>query len=564
LSNPNESSTEAAATASLVIMAANANSVKGTIAFLARRGVNTKFVQNINDAIEIFAKKEATMLLLSMNTPHPKVDLLPQLMQQSFQITTIAFAEQSDRKTSTRLQNAKTKHVLYGPVSGPVILMKMRQIEKELAGVEASASENNSSGERNSNERENSTAGIKVGGGNDDTNDNSIVLKGAKGGSIQEKIAAAMKALNSDSAGADGKSNSAVGKGTDDREVGSLARSGGVIVQKGSTGELKNASQGGENSKPSLSQAVAEALRKGMMSMQEGADPSKASEAYGGKNGKENSAALQGSQSENHQAKNSQKNGERKSPKIHDAIPEDEKRKREIELARAAKGNEHRNSIQLSANEIIMRECVQKALVEVCGSKSVDANDLADCQFAMLVTIDSLSLKGAVLMVVGHSLRPSKELVEKVKSVFFSFLKIRGFIVSEEDCASIELDHLKLVHATLRRSTQTFFRAAEGIEMAAMIVPNLYRVADVETREDQMAMIRLKDLVAQVPLNFEVFLHLPVNKKYIRYLKTGSHLEENQAGRLERSQVTHLFLNQDDSEACRKYFAINTIMAKSA
>jgi hypothetical protein len=576
------------ATNSLVIMAAHANSVRGTIAFLSRRGVNAKFVTNINEAIEIFAKKEATILLLSMNVPHPKVDLLPTLMQQSFQVTTIVFAEQADRKTAQRLANAKTKHVIYGPVSGPVILMKMRQIEKELAGEEA-MSEETTNGERVSADRDSGSGGIKVGGGNGGDGDNAIVLKGSKGGSVQEQIASAMSALGDDPNASGSRVNSSSGE-ANDREAGSLQRSGGVIVQKGSAGELMKANQDGEKSSQGLSSAAAQALRKGLMARQE-AEASKANEATNGslgdgadstgaqsgsaaKSGKMNGrsggrgekpagSASDGNNSPSAAATRTAKRDS--SPKIHDALPGPEKNQRELNLRPAKLEANSATSASFSSNDIVMRECMQKALLEVCGPYSIEPKELHDCKFASLVLIDSLSLKGSVLMAVGHSLKPGSELVEKVKRVFLGFLKVRGFVVAELDCASVDLDHLKLVESTVCRSTHAVFRSAEGIEMAALIIPNLHRLADVEVNEeDKMAMIHLKDLTAEVPLNFEVYLHMPVNKKYIRYLKSGAQLGDSQAVRLERSQVTHLFLNENDREACRKYFAINTIISKSA
>ncbi|MES2962737.1 MAG: hypothetical protein V4760_02530, partial [Bdellovibrionota bacterium] len=131
---------------SLVVIARDERSVRSAVAFLNRRGIPTKIVTNMNDAIDIFSKKQANMALLSVNYPHPKIEMLPSLLQQSFKADTILFAEDTDRKTTQRLSNTKARQVLFGPVSGPTVMMRVRQIEKENLGSEASLESEGSSG----------------------------------------------------------------------------------------------------------------------------------------------------------------------------------------------------------------------------------------------------------------------------------------------------------------------------------------------------------------------------------------------------------------------------------
>lgn len=109
---------DAKAASMILVLAKKVSSVSQTVAFLERRGFAAKIISNVSDAVDIFTKKQANILLLSVNFAHPKVEMMPVLMNQSFNVETILFAEDSDRKSQSKLSNAKTKHVLFSRCGG--------------------------------------------------------------------------------------------------------------------------------------------------------------------------------------------------------------------------------------------------------------------------------------------------------------------------------------------------------------------------------------------------------------------------------------------------------------
>ena len=183
----------------LVIVARDERSVRSTAAFLNRRGIPTKIVTNLNDAIEMLSKKQANMVLLSVNYPHPKIEMIPTLLNQSFDVESIIFAEDTDRKTTQRLSNTKARHVLFGQVSGPVVLMRVRHIEKENLDSSATPAASVETETPTEKPEENSGA-IKVGGGKGDQGERIQVRSKRK--ENPEGVANLMKSLSEEGEGA--------------------------------------------------------------------------------------------------------------------------------------------------------------------------------------------------------------------------------------------------------------------------------------------------------------------------------------------------------------------------
>lgn len=166
----------------VLVLAKNPDGIRGALAFLNRRDVEAFAVSNMNDAVEQLAKKPVKFLLLSVNFPHPKVEMLPALFSQTFGAEVIGFAEASDRKTESRLSNIKTRHIIFGFLTGPVILLKIRQIEKEEEAAIANSGANAATSNRGDMPApgDNNSDVVISGRGNSAQQDKQIVLKGQR------------------------------------------------------------------------------------------------------------------------------------------------------------------------------------------------------------------------------------------------------------------------------------------------------------------------------------------------------------------------------------------------
>jgi hypothetical protein len=521
-----EDSAEVAATPQepmLLILSRHERSVRSTVSFLNRRGIPARAISTLNEALEAFTAKKANMLLLSVNFPHPKIEMIPVLMTQSFPVEVILFAEIIDRKSSQRLQNAKTKHVIMGPVSGPAVMMKIRQIEKELNGDnDANTSDGGGRSTVRSSEQEQS---INVRGGSLSTVNKealATLMSAASEALLQEDD----KTIGSRSFGSEEES-----------EFGGLERSGETYVQKGS------------RSKAHLVTPEA-ALRAAIDNGLEEADPARKPKLIVPLPEEMRRAPVFIEPRKKYQRK-------QQAAEMHGALSPKEAH---------SKANQHlgpahnvRRKKPESETEALFLRCVEEALETVAGQALSDESEFGFFRKAMLVSIRSNKLKGSFLVAVGKSKHKPADLMERVQVAFFSLVRANGFDLDSSDQFAIELDQIAIASAAFQISDHVIISKTESAEICVAVVMSDDPVPSTEPYEKNMVKVPLLDLPPEEPVTFNVFLHLKRNNKFLRYIKVGAKISDKQVARLEKRKVTHVLVNKDESEAYHRHYAAHSI-----
>lgn len=129
----------------IAILANNPSKLASMVHFLNRRGWPTTIHSQVGPTIESITKEKPNFVLLSMNHASPKLDKLPQLLEQTFNVTPILFAETSEGSVIAKLQNAKTKYKMIGTTSGPSMHRYLRKVLLDLIGGNSAAGSGSSS-----------------------------------------------------------------------------------------------------------------------------------------------------------------------------------------------------------------------------------------------------------------------------------------------------------------------------------------------------------------------------------------------------------------------------------
>jgi hypothetical protein len=74
-----------------------------------------------------------------------------------------------------------------------------------------------------------------------------------------------------------------------------------------------------------------------------------------------------------------------------------------------------------------------------------------------------------------------------------------------------------------------------------------------------MAAIDVKDLKPQTKVKFNLFIHLPKNNKFLRYLKNGDTITDKHTQKFEKHNVKNLHIKKDEVTNFKEYFAANQI-----
>lgn len=494
----------------VVVLAKNAAKLRATVVFLERRGIAARIVPTLNEAVKLFANKEANMLLLSVNFPHPKVEMLPVLMYQSFQIETILCAEETDRKSSGRLNGAKTKHVLFGPITGPVVMMKVRQIEREKSEVESDLSMELS-------QKKNS--GYRMG---DEKSESE------KKTALADLIKSLSEPVNQTSS-----------------QENELQKSGTTIVQKGQRSKFMSEieERAAELESGSISER-AQRLRQGI-DLGLNAVLKKTGTAFRFMRPSDFRSKTAGrQQSLNGEPLNQGgENVQEQSKALGDAL------ELSAESAKAP----------LTEAEII-QACLNEALAIVAGAPNSSVLELSAYKTAALVSLRTLKVSCSFIISLAYARKTASEIFDRIETAFFYLLRDYGIEFENEQTHSILLDNMSVVARAFQSSDYVRITQTPEVQIGVASVVSKNPVAAVEHYAENMLSVSVGDIPVDEPVTFSVFLHLKRNDKYIRYLKEGASLTRPQASRLTKHHP-NVLLDSKEVDAYRRHFAAHAILA---
>lgn len=93
----------------------------------------------------------------------------------------------------------------------------------------------------------------------------------------------------------------------------------------------------------------------------------------------------------------------------------------------------------------------------------------------------------------------------------------------------------------------------EEVELEKCIADIGARVADAA--EKALRPVKIIDFQGEDPLEFDTFVCLPLNKKYVRYTRSGKSLNPDQVQKLKKCEVNSLFVQQKDMPKFYQYTA---------
>jgi hypothetical protein len=604
----------------LLVLARDAASVRSTVSFLNRRDIRCEMVPSLNDVVDRLSNKEANMVLLSINFPHPRIEMIPLLLSQSFGVETIVFAEKTDRKSSQMLTSSKAKHVIMGRISGPVVAMRVRKIEKDLESA-LEGGENGRHGEKS----DDGTAK------DPQEKDDAILLKG-RGGPSEEAMARLMKTLNDvkgspvATAGGDAEENSGfqpiVGSGAPSTTSGLApsqdrtclgydsesdnaprAQESEIYIQKGirgSGGESFSEQEGmlGRSAafSPRMTNAdVKDALTNGRIAKIEKPRGSYSSRRRGRRKSsfydqfydetparKENlpeSAATPAWKGLDARAKDAIAEAAHdraarqttNTPATSQAGPEGlDKESRNDDAFNAGADSGRSFELGVGADPVsstsnqeldsIIKKCSREALAKVCTLPTAEqAAALPAFRFAAILAINSPALRGYAVIGIPATRRYIGVLLAEVETEFITRLSKCGFPLERHQYHLIHIDDMALARITIARASFVWRSQGADAEIAMSFCDGPNLIPAIEPHVGDMNRIPLRDLFSGAKVTFDVYLYFPINKKYLRYLRKGSSLTTSQADTLEQKEVTHFFLQKKDTEEYRKFFATQSL-----
>lgn len=538
-------------TFSVFILKSQAHSLSQAETFLRNRKWTVHSSTNLKEALAYIIQKQPQYIFISADHPNKKVRVLPKMLQQAFPVRVIGFNEKNGSDSSRMLTALGLEYNLYSPVSGPamerIVLKIIRDDEtKKEQGIDPHRTH----------------ASGKIEGGHE-----SITLKG--GGAINEEEqkrsfeqarAALAQMMNSDSES-------------------ELAAKSGVIIQKGGNQNTYNETQGSTESSQNFQEweeeqrkkreagfATQDGVGRGLDHYMPENDPHQPNSSPAAA---ENDSSIEST----HQGSTPSSIGKNSSGPAnapYDPAVEDNseyKRKQakaspvmEAEyIRRKQKQARYFSEAQKNAaNDSIIVRGTQEALeksVTVSGNEEVI--EVETSTNVACITIESPRFSGYLICALAEDQKVDQSLIDLINKRLLSFLKDNGEAVKDQDPMEIKIQAVDFMDWSIEQAQFLKKSVHNGREIAMAFFPHKDMKTTFEVGKDNMIQLQLSELKADAPVEFDLYIYMPENDKYILYTPEGGNLYGGQKKRLEEKGVKHMHVKDTAMQGLKKYQAQN-------
>ncbi len=573
----------------LLILKANANSTAAAEQFLRNREWVVFSTTNLKDFLTHIIQKKPSFVMISVDHPNKKVLMMPKVLTSSFPICVFAFAENSSSVTFRKLQDVVCAYKINPPATGPAI---ERTVNKYLRDQEKKIREQNEKPQLDSNGKPivNSAdpgvtviqsgasgaagdAATQAGGGWDQA---SSILSQLLAGDDSAGKAGSLGASLTTGEGIEGGNGTWVpmegvdGTGAASDQAGMLS-GGGSNDQAGSLNGLSGDYSGGFDQPGSFESTQNNSGVSGMLgrsgegNAQSGNLNSQASSQSGSISYNDNDFEDEGKTrklAKNPQSISTGKNkdgnkenatagtlddvqaGKLKSPKKY------EKEGKIITLMGRSSG-QGQDSIILKGTKQALDQTVQV-------NDGVVKQAIQDSSQVACIVVESEKFNGYLIAALGKNRKMDGPFVKAIQDRLFKFLKENGENVVDKESLNLKIKKVEFEDWALEYAEflKKSVHNGDEIAMAFFPIPNA-RTEVGESASATMASVKINEIEGDKQVEFNMYLYLPSNKKYILYTPKGGTFYTTQKGRLEEKGVKEVHMLKSEVNDLAKYKAQN-------
>jgi hypothetical protein len=508
----------------LIVLAKNSRGVAQAATFMSKRGWPTLVFEDVGKAISEISKNPPDFVLLSLNHPSPKILKLPTLLSQAFSIPCVMFIESNDASSVLNLQNSPERYKLTGSSSGPSIQRYIRKLLIELYGI--AAPEKESTTEHQSDDKSGSVRVM----GQENGDGKNILVEGTAPTSGGRRSLAALKkaapAVNVSNPSALQQQLMALASGGDgvayNPTQSSSERPKGPAYQGSATAASGPAIPSNSSSVMSANSLSTNPPSGGMgqAGLLSSGSPVATGGPSGGEVGFDPTSRSPGAQ---------QNSGGPQNPAPSPTTAETER---------------------LGTLQDFMRQMINDLADLLKNSvEPIEATSKEVC----VISVDSPELHGYAVFAVPLSGPQKIQFAKQIAAVMPKTLSAGTVSLSPP-----------IIIPFLQKSFKGIEQHASFIETLNVGTPAETGVAFFKTEQrlpiprrntDKMSRIPIREISPDIPVNFETYLQMTRNNKYLLYLRTGRKLMQRQRMSLLENDVLEFHISEKEEAKFRAYMA---------
>lgn len=216
-------------------------------------------------------------------------------------------------------------------------------------------------------------------------------------------------------------------------------------------------------------------------------------------------------------------------------------------------------------HESLISRAAQEALEKTVNkTRSAYVEKVENTSEMSCIVVESTRFEGYLVAAIGHNREPEAAFIQGLRQRIFHFLRVNGEHINEDD-EPMMVTLKKVDFKGWADAEAEFLRKSEHNqeEVSIAFFPRTNIHAHFEDSADvKMVKIKMEDLKADVPVDFNLYIYLEENQRYVRYTAKGAKFQAHQKARLERQGLRHMHVFKDEIAGFNKYRAQNYLNDK--
>lgn len=182
---------------------------------------------------------------------------------------------------------------------------------------------------------------------------------------------------------------------------------------------------------------------------------------------------------------------------------------------------------------------------------------------AACLIVKSKRFSGYLVVVLGKDQKIDPILVEDLRARLFKFLEEGGEVIRAEEQIQLKLEQVEFHSWALEHAE--FLRKSVHLENEIAMAFFPHKEVDTkfsESASEKMLSLEINEIRGDVKMEFDVFVYMPANNKYLLYTPKGGTFYEHQKDRLIAKGISKMHLKKESVSDVKRYRAQNYLNDK--
>lgn len=252
-------------------------------------------------------------------------------------------------------------------------------------------------------------------------------------------------------------------------------------------------------------------------------------------------------------------------PHLDQALPKkSDAQLREAEFERSVALQTKMETAKAEYNTVLVqgsKSALEKTVINEANPSIVQS--LAVTTNVACIIVHSVRYSGYLVVALGKNKKIEDSFIRTLKQHLFNFLREKGEQLTTEDQLQLRLEPVEFQFWAIEQAEFLRKSIHKGSDVAIAFFPHdQVQIPFKNSFNPVMLALDIEKIKGDVQTEFDLYLHMPVNNKYLLYTPKGGVFYSTQKKRLLDRSIKQLHLRKDSVPDVKKYMAQNYLNEK--